>query len=289
VTEPMNFAPRPSAAFAEAFQAHVDLAIVAKKGADDGAYRATSDVMGRPGIGAGRLGNDCHRAIAYEYHRTPKDPGREFSGRLYRIFDRGHTAEEKMASYLRLAGFKLLTENARGRQFRFDIAKYEDGKGRIKGMIDGVITDGPAFIVANGQHFMMKYPCVWENKELGSKGYKKIEKLGVRAYGGDYFPQSQMNMFHLDLTENPCLFTVKNADTQEIYAELVAFDPTATQAAIDVGVKVIQTQVPEEMPRVASSATDQRCKFCDFPARCWQEAKPAASDAPTTAWSFGKP
>lgn len=287
MSEPLNFAPKPSAAFAAAFQAHVDAAIQAKHEADDAAYKARAPEAARPAIGAGRLGNDCLRAIAYQYHRTPADPGREFSGRLYRIFDRGHWGEDAMAGYLRLAGFTLLTENAAGRQFRYDIAKYDDGKGRVKGMIDGVVTAGPLTLALGDSYFTMTYPFLWENKELGSKGFNKLVKMGLRGYGGDYFPQVQMGMFYLGLTDNPALFTVKNADTQEIYAELVPADASFIQRTSDKAVRIIQTADPEEMPRVSEKSTDFRCKFCDFSQRCHRE-QPAASPAGAAKWSFGK-
>ena len=45
-------------------------------------------------LGASRLGVACERALQYEYTRTPVDPGREFSGRLLRIFEVGHLLEE---------------------------------------------------------------------------------------------------------------------------------------------------------------------------------------------------
>ena len=41
-------------------------------------------------LGASRLGVSCERALQYEYKRTPVDPGREFSGRLLRVFEVGH-------------------------------------------------------------------------------------------------------------------------------------------------------------------------------------------------------
>lgn len=271
MTEPMNFAPKPSAAFSAAFEGLLDATIKGENEARDADYRARTPEAMRPAIGAGRLGNECLRAIAYQYHRTPTDPGREFSGRLYRIFARGHRAESAMPGYLRAAGFTILTENAAGRQFRYDLCKYEDGKGRIKGMIDGVITAGPEFLSLGTDYFKLSYPMLWENKELGAKGFAKLKKLGLRGYGGDYFPQVQLGMFHLGLTDNPALFTVTSADTQEIYAELIPADAQAIQTAIDRGVRVIDTRDPEEMPRVAKNATDFRCKFCDFADRCWRE------------------
>jgi len=38
-------------------------------------------------LGASRLGVACERALQYEYKHTPVDVGRDFSGRLLRIFE----------------------------------------------------------------------------------------------------------------------------------------------------------------------------------------------------------
>lgn len=276
----LDFTPKPAAEFSAAFEAIIDEALLSKEAAEKADYQAKAKDHTRPAIGAGSLGNECLRAIGYKFHRTPVDPGREFSGRLLRIFRRGHVMEDIMAEYIRLAGFTLLTHRpSDGKQFRWDAAKYEDGKGRIKGMVDGVITEAP---YASG----VVTPCVWENKELGNKGWTKLASKGLKAYGGDYYPQTQLNMFYLGLHENPALFTAKNADTQQIYAEKIPFDAEAAQAASDKGVKVVQSRHPEELPRVAKVSTDYRCKFCDFPQRCW--AEPAAEPVTSGAWSWGQ-
>lgn len=291
MSEQMDFRPRPSAAFAAAFEQFIDEAMTSAKAKADAEYRGNSTVMARPGLGAGRLGHDCLRKIAYEYHRTPAE--RDFSGRLLRIFDRGHMHEAKMVEYLRLAGFTVLDKTAKGGQFRYDIAPYEDGKGRIKGFGDAVITAGPPFLLLGDheqtcQAFQLRYPMLWENKELGDKSFKKLTKGGLRAYEGDYFPQVQMGMFHLGLTDNPALFTCKNADTQELYAELVPVDQAFLQETIDKSVRVIATRDPEEMPRVASKATDFRCKLCDYAERCWRQPDEFDVPAANAAWSFGR-
>lgn len=279
---PMDFTPAATApsSFAEALDDHISHVMADAKNEERARYFADNEDARRPSIGAGRLGNECHRALGYEYHRVPVDDGREPSGKLHRIFDRGHDAEERMAQYLREAGFVLLTERSDGKQFRFDVVCYEDGKGRIKGMADGIITAGPEYIGRT----KMQYPCLWENKELGSKSFNKIKKDGARKAKPEYFIQVQLNMAYLGLHENPALFTMKSADTQEIYGELIAHDPAATQIASDRGVQVVKSTDPEELPRIARERTDFRCKFCDYQERCWRAPEPVAPTAPAANW-----
>lgn len=269
MTEPMNFAPRPSAEWAANFEGIIDAAMQAKNAAQPP----------RQYLGASRVGDDCLRKLAYEFHHTPKDEGREFKGRTLRIFERGHTGEDNMAARLRLAGFELVTHKADGGQIGFQTGWNEARQAfTLSGHIDGVVTAAP---YASG----LTVPALWENKVLGEKSFSDLVKKGVRASKPVYFVQMQLYMAYLDLAANPGLFTAENGNTGEIYAERVPFDVAAAQSASDRGVKVVTSQSPEEMPRCAKTATDFRCKFCDFPARCWGE--PPAAEAST--WSFGKP
>jgi hypothetical protein len=269
----MDFTPARAkyAPFAEAFQAHIDEAMETHN----------QEQPQRTYLGGSRLGEECARKLGYEFRHTPKDEGRNFKGKTLRIFDMGHDGETRMASYLRLAGFKLLTEAANGKQFGFYVANDpETGLPRIAGHLDGVIIDGPRDIVP-------AYPALWENKALNNKGHNELMKQGLKKTKPVYYAQMQTYMAHLDLAANPGLFTSLNRETGELYAELVPFDPAAAQEAIDRGVRVITAQQADDLPRIAGSADDFRCKFCDYQDRCWERNKPAP--VATAPAGFGWP
>lgn len=266
----MDFTPSPHLAFSEAFQGVIDAACQA----------VNAQQTPRSYLGASRLGEECDRKLGYEYRHYPKDPGRDFAGKILRVFDRGHDGETRMAQYIRAAGFTLLTERPDGRQFGFYIAKDEDGNPRIAGHMDGVITTLPDTLPDSLRD--MKVPCLWENKVLNSKSWGETVKKGVRVSKPVYYSQMQTYMSYFDLAENPGLFTAMNGDTGEIYAELVPFDPRTAQDASDRGVRVVMSATPEELPRVARERTDFRCKFCDYAATCWAEPVEAPQ---ATAWS----
>lgn len=272
-----DFSPSPFAAFSEAFEAHVNARMEAR----------AMEQEPRDYLGGSRLGVDCLRALGYEYHHTPKDPDLEFKGHILRIFDMGHDGETRMAEYLRTAGFELLTHRPDGHQFGFGVAPDpQTGKSRIAGHIDGVIVNGPADFGSGPPAldcWHVKYPALWENKGLNDKGWKECLAKGVMRAKPVYYAQMQTYMAYLGLSDNPGLFTATNRNTGQLYAELVPFDPAAAQAATDRGVKVIQSMVPEELPRIARESTDFRCKFCDYAARCWAvlPSEPPAAQAPS--------
>lgn len=207
-------------------------------------------------LGASQLGGSCERAIQYDYSRVPADPGREIDGRILRIFERGHLIEARMATWLRRAGFKLRTGNRQRKQIGFSTLD-----GQFQGHIDGIFTHGPA---------PLQYPCLWENKCLGAKYWREIEKKGLSVARPEYAAQIAIYQAYLELHEHPALFTAVNADTMEIYAELVPFEANLAQRISDRAAKIITaTQAKETLPRPFADSSYFECRMCAWQNKCW--------------------
>ena len=207
-------------------------------------------------LGASRLGVACERQLQYEYAQAPVDPGREFSGRLLRIFERGHRTEDAMVGWLRAAGFILKTEGKEGQQFGFSVA---DGK--LQGHCDGVFVGGPEGFA---------YPALWEAKALGNKSWTDLVKKGLAVSKPVYAAQVAIYQTYLALYDNPAIFTAVNADSMEIYTERVPFDAALAQKMSDRAVRVIQaTEAGELLPRGFAQADHFECRFCSYAERCW--------------------
>lgn len=208
-------------------------------------------------LGASRLGVTCERALQFEFAQAPVDAGRDFDGRMLRIFERGHVMEDCMLAWLRNAGFEVLTRKADGEQFGFSVAE-----GKLQGHIDGVIVAGPEGFC---------YPALWESKCLGNKAWRELEKHRLAVAKPIYAAQVALYQAYLELHEHPALFTAVNADTMEIYAELVPFDAALAQRMSDRGVKVIgATNAGELLPRAAADPTHFECRMCAWQDRCWR-------------------
>jgi hypothetical protein len=198
----------------------------------------------------------CERALQYEYAQAPVDAGRETEGRMLRIFERGHVIEDCVAGWLRAAGFDLRTRHADDVQFGFEAAD-----GRLQGHVDGVIVAGPEGFT---------YPALWENKCLGAKSWRELQKHKLAVAKPVYAAQIAVYQSYLTLHEHPALFTAVNADTMEIYAELIPFDAGLAQRMSDRAVKIIQaTEAGELLPRSFAESTHFECKFCAWAERCW--------------------
>ncbi len=223
----------------------------------DRALEAERDVTPpRDYLGASRLGAACERQLQYEYAHAPVDHGKGFSGRLLRIFERGHRTEEMVIRWLRMAGFLLKTEDADGQQFGFAVAG-----GRLRGHVDGVLLGAPEGFA---------YPALWENKCLGAKSWRDLEKHKLAVAKPIYAAQIALYQAYLELDEHPALFTAVNADSMEIYAELVPFDAALAQRMSDRASRVIlATEAGELLPRSFADSTHFECKFCAWVDRCW--------------------
>ena len=209
-------------------------------------------------LGASRVGASCERQLQFEYAKAPVDPEKGFSGRLLRIFERGHRTEDMAIRWLRLAGFQLKTENGQGQQFGFSVAN-----GRLRGHVDGVLISGPEGFA---------YPALWENKCLGAKSWRDVEKRKLAVSKPVYAAQIALYQTYLGLHEHPALFTAVNADTMEVYAELIPFDAGLAQRMSDRAVRVIEaTEAGDLLSRAFTDSTHFECKFCAWADRCWKE------------------
>lgn len=236
-------------------------------------------------LGGSRLGEECERRLGYEWHRTPEDEGKGFTGRNLRIFQRGHDAEARMAAYLRQAGFVL--ETGDGCQSGFYVARDpETGHARIAGHIDGVVAgwkspSGLASLLTSVDHEVwaasLPYPLLWEHKGLNAKNFRDLKRHGLKKSKPIYYTQVNIYMAYMDLKH--AMFTAECQDTCEVYVEIVPLDIATAQAASDKGLRVVSSRRPEDLPRCAANGEDFRCRFCPFAARCWAEPEAAPAGA----------
>lgn len=206
-------------------------------------------------LGGSSIGEPCTRRLQYTFLGAQTDEGSGFTARTKRIFHRGHQGEEWMAQWIKAAGFDLRTEKG-GKQFGF--ADCDD---RFKGHIDGVIVAGP-----DGFNF----PALWENKVLGAKGFASVVKHGLAVAYPGYAVQVAVYQAYMQLAENPAIFTVLNADTMEIYAQLVPFDQGLAQANIDKAARILAAcDHGETLPRITEDPDSFACRFCPYKGVCW--------------------
>jgi hypothetical protein len=209
-------------------------------------------------LGGSMLGDKCARKIQYIYKGQDPDEDKDFKAQTLRIFQLGHDLENSMAGWIRNAGFDIRTMDSNGEQFGFSIANDE-----IKGHIDGVICSGPLSV---------SYPMLWECKSANEKKFRDFKMRGIKA-NHTYEVQVALYQAYMELTDNPCLFTVVNKNTSEIFYELVPFNQDLAQHASDRAVDILKaTKQNEMLPRIAQNRDVFDCKWCQFTDTCWGDS-----------------
>ena len=104
------------------------------------------------------------------------------------------------------------------------------------------------------------------------EGFHRPWYKALRVGGGeDIAAQVALYQAYLGLHEHPALFTAINADTMELYAELVPFDALLAQKMSDRAVRVIEaTKAGELLPRGFAEPSHFECKLCPYSQRCWR-------------------
>ncbi len=236
-------------------------------------------VVAKHRIGAGYIGLECKRALAYKYHKVPEAEqadSKVSKGELNRHAQAGFWLESVFPTWLRDAGFDLHTEDPRtGKQYGYTVCPNEEGQMRLAGEIDGIFLSGPA---------ILPYPCLWESKKMTDKKFNKFSKEGVKKADPKYYGQIQCNMVYLEVYY--CLFSAMNLDTMKFYFELVKFDAPYAQKDQDAAARVFASRSPEEMPRITNVESDYRCKYCGWASACWNTPRNAAIAPPAApAWA----
>jgi hypothetical protein len=200
-------------------------------------------------LGASTIGSECLRKVQYDWMCDPAHPTQ-----LRDIFARGHFFEEVSRQHLIRAGFRFAPTERLG---------FTAADGLFRGHADGIITTGPELPDVG-------YPCPWEHKCLGEKGWRAIERNGLEKTYPQYTAQAWLYQAYLDVTEHPALVTITNANTCQRLHLLVFFSAERAQAWSDrAGTVIGATLAGELLPRAYDDPTDWRCKMCSHRERCW--------------------
>ena len=165
------------------------------------AYNPKSDPF-RSHMGASGIGNECARAVWYNFRWvTPSN----HEGQLLRLFNTGHLAEAKFLAMLKCVGVQVYVHDSNGKQFRI-----QNDSGHFGGSCDGV---GVGILVD---------PALLEFKTSGDKAFKMMLANGVKAAKFEHYVQMQIYMHYLKLTV--AVYMVLNKNDESLYTEVVHYD-----------------------------------------------------------------
>lgn len=213
----------------------------------DDAYRPADDGF-RSHMGGSLIGGECPRAIWYGWRWFQKP---KFSGRILRLFNRGHLEEARFIALLLMIDVQVYQQDAQGKQFRIS-----DVFGHFGGAGDGVGVGIPD--LEPGQ------PALLEFKTHGEKSFKELQAKGVRNAKFEHYVQ--MNVYMRKMGLAVALYGAVNKNTDELYLEIVVLDIAIADQFLNRGSKLIAMQEPPT--RMNESPGFWKCRFCDHRAHC---------------------
>lgn len=233
---------------------------------EEGSRQALSDRGHRKHLGASLMGRPCARQLYYK-HRWAKDE--KFSGRMLRLFNRGHLEEARFKRWLEAAGATVYELNpATGTQYRISFAGGHGG-----GSTDGIAVNVPS--LPPGE------PCAVEQKTKNEKQFGKLagtleskwpelvrkfnpNKNGLQKSNPDHYVQLQLYMDGMGCRYG--LYMAVNKDTDELYVEFVHLDPALVHRYKMRAQGIIFNK--EAPPRVSSTPGAEECRFCPMQGIC---------------------
>lgn len=222
------------------------------------AYRTETEGF-RSHMGASGVGDPCGRAVWYSF-RWATAP--HFSGRMQRLFNRGHIEEARFIASLLMIGVQIWQQDENGHQFRISGAE-----GHYGGSGDGIgigIPDLPPFT---------RFLC--EFKTHNDKSYKLLLKDGVRISKPEHYIQMQQYMRKMGLTVG--LYGATNKNDDDYYYELIPLDTECADQYIERAEKIVWAENAPSRIGNPPSAGNWACKFCDHKPVCFLKAKPAVN------------
>ena len=221
----------------------------------------------RPHLGGSQIGNECERALWYQF-RWAWSP--QFSGRQLRLFETGDREEERIVRNLRDVGVTVWElDPDTGKQVRFEACG-----GHFALSLDGV---GEGFEESSDPHTL-------EFKTMNAKNFATLKKDGVQKSKPVYWAQMQVGM-HLSGLKRAYFIAVCK-DNDDIYAERVKYDASESIKLIAKAQRIIDAEKPPA--RLNDNPAFFKCKFCDYQNLCHYEHL-AKTNCRTCAHSTAKP
>lgn len=203
----------------------------------------------RPHLGASLLGHHCDRYLWLSFRWAFKE---QFSGRMRRLFRRGHLEELQVVSDLRNIGIEI--NDTGGEQARVNFGCHISGS--LDGKIERGVPEAP------------KARHVLEVKTYSKKSFDDLVSKGVEASKPQHFAQMQVYMHGTGIER--ALYVAVCKDDDRLHTERVRYDKDIAEKLIARGKRIaLSDTIPEPCP--GGSPEWYLCKFCPAYSMCWQE------------------
>ncbi len=259
--------------------------------------KADAEKPFRDHLGGSMIGKICERELFYNFRWAIRP---NFDARMLRLFDRGHKEEFRFVEYLRNAGvfvkdysqrlcyhdesdaYVLLDWDAevcelldvsdsqthieratlRGagpKQWRIsDILEH------FGGSLDGISIADFDVEDAKGRKIPLNTEFLNEFKTHNFKSFIKLINDGVKEAKPVHWAQMQIYMYKRQL--NFALYTAVNKNDDDLYFEIVYYEPTEGPLLLAKAERVITARIAPV--RIGKHPSWHDCKFCEYKEPC---------------------
>jgi len=213
----------------------------------------------RKHLGASLIGHDCKRYLWYIFRWCFHE---KHSGRVQRLFNRGHREEARFIEWLRGIGFQVWAEDEHGNQF-----KISGVNGHFGGSLDGVGI--------LPEHYGIKEPVLLEFKTNGTgAGFNKLGQSGMPVAKPQHFAQTStygykgVNGTHFRF----CAYFNINKNDDDLHVEIVKLDYRLGAQMEAKAEHIINSQ--SAPARLSDNPTYRDCQWCALKGICHNNELP---------------
>jgi hypothetical protein len=227
-------------------------------------HRKTTDTQ-RGHMGGSILGHKCERYLWLMFRWSFQE---NFSGRMRRLFRRGHLEERTIVSDLRAIGIDI--RNVGDHQSKVDFGCH------VSGSVDGIIYGG----VPNFETTKM----LAEFKTHNKRSFDAVARKGVQETKPMHY--AQMQVYMLGTKIHKALYVAVCKDNDEMYTEIIDFDEPFAERLLNKGKFV--TLANEAPPKISDDPSWFTCKMCPASAMCHNKQPTKQVNCRTCAHSTPK-
>lgn len=214
-------------------------------GIDEYSIKTFKDDDQRTHLGISEIGDPCSRRVYYKFRWMFKE---EFSGRMYRLFSRGHREEDKFVNLLEGVGCTVFRHDAEGKQFR-----VSGVMGHYGGSCDGV---------AIVPWTLNNYPFLLEFKTHNEKSFTKLEKDGLVKSKPRHY--DQMCGYGWKMNIQYAIYFPENKNDDDIKPQFIKLDWQRGMQLERKAEEIITAKMPPQ--RISDNPSYYECKDFNCPA-----------------------
>lgn len=206
-------------------------------------------------LGASVIGHECLRYLFLSFRWCKRE---KFSGRMQRLFQRGHLEEDRFITYLKGIGFTVKALEEDGKQQRISAVN-----GHYGGSLDGIC-------IPPERYGLPELVLLNEFKTNKDSGFDKIKKNGMQIEKRRHY--IQMCSYGKARQLKYGLYIITNKNNDDIYMEIVALDWNLAEQAEIKATGIIHAGEPPK--RISDNPAFMTCKQCHFSGICFNNEVP---------------